>query len=552
MKSPRHSITTKLLLIILFVGISSVLIVGIYSFYSARRAIINRTIDQLILVRSVKKQQIEFLFDVKIRNLVNLGHYPNPDRRLCSSFGFENLYLVNSHEDLEGIPGGSLRKEILKVCTHLKSGNETTVSDLFYKMPGDTLPVFLVGYRRNPDDPAGPKYLVAEVSSQEINHLMLNDNLRNGLGYSGESYLVGGDYLMRSRSRFIRHSILGVTVRSEAAEKAVSGQTGSSVTTDYRGIRVISAYAPLDLQGLPWVVLAEIDLEEAMIPVTALRNDILLFSVIIIILILGFARLISIMIIDPIIRLKNAVAGLGRGNYDGRVEFRSGDEIGMLAQTFNDMSDQLREERRQRLTALYDGQEMERRRISRELHDGLGQKLVGTKLQIENCDEADPRCLHLTMIEAKVQLHRIVEELHRISNDLMPAALNELGLEVALQNLCRDVAHQTGLEVEFDYVAETRPDEKISVYLYRICQEALLNAVKHAEAKYVSMQFLETRDSMLLIIEDDGKGFDQQQYQGGNGLPNMRDRAEMLGGTISIESSAGNGTTLRIKIPKSQ
>jgi signal transduction histidine kinase len=156
------------------------------------------------------------------------------------------------------------------------------------------------------------------------------------------------------------------------------------------------------------------------------------------------------------------------------------------------------------------------------------------------------------MADAKAQLHGIVEELHRISNDMQPAALNELGLEAALQNLCRDVSQQSGLEVEFDTGGVEAPGDKIAVYLYRICQEALLNAIKHAHATRVSVQVLETRDTIVMIVEDNGRGFDIANHSGGNGLSNMRDRASLLGGAVSIESSAGYGATIRVKIPKDQ
>jgi signal transduction histidine kinase len=379
---------------------------------------------------------------------------------------------------------------------------------------------------------------------------MLQDNSRIGLGHSGEAYLVGGDFQMRSASRFIHGSLLRVPVKSKTASLALKGGTGASVTDDYRGIRVFSAYEPLALPGLNWIVLAEIDYEEAMVPVTGLRNDILLVSLIISLFILGFAQVITKMVTQPIIQLKKAAASLGEGNFDHKVSIRSKDEIGSLADTFNTMSDQLREERHKRILALFDGQEMERRRISRELHDGLGQKLVGTKLQIENCDEDDPACLRKTMRETKSGLHAIVEELRRISNDLMPASLDELGLETALRNLCSDVSRQSGIEVDFDANLTDSPSGNTAVYLFRIAQEGIHNIIKHANTGSISMQLIETRESLLLILGDDGIGFNPAQIKKGNGLSNMKERAGLLCGTFSVESEPGKGTTIRVKIPR--
>ena len=412
------------------------------------------------------------------------------------------------------------------------------------------MPVCLIGCYVQPAQADSPGTIILEIPATEINRIMLQNNSKIGLGNSGEAYLVGSDFMMRSASRFISGSLLRIPVKSETAILALKGQTGASLTDDYRGIRVFSAYEPLAVAGLNWVVLAEIDYEEAMIPVTGLRNDILLVSLIISIFILGFAQVITKMVTQPIIRLKNAAARLGEGNFDNKVAIHSKDEIGSLAETFNTMSDQVREERRKRILALFDGQEMERRRISRELHDGLGQKLVGTKLHIENCNEDDPSCLLKTMQETKSSLHGIVDELRRISTDLMPAALDELGLETALNNLCSDVGRQLGIEVDFDASFTSSPGDNTAVYLFRIAQEGIHNIIKHAKAGSISMQVVENRESLIMIIEDDGIGFNPAHAIKGNGLSNMKERAGLLGGTFSVESEPGKGTTIRVKIPK--
>jgi len=576
----RNSITTKLLLLFLLVGLSTVLIIGAYSFYSARKAIMQRTIDQLISVRAVKKQQVEYFFTEKIRNLKNLSRnedlirfFPLEDtvrfifpgreqefeylRNFYIDYGFTNLYLVSGEStEFTIIPidtiqstraSQAVRKNIKRIRNGISLQHDLAISDLFFKLDGDTIPVCLIGCRIQAAKVVG--FVFLEIPATEINRIMLQDNGRIGLGQSGEAYLVGGDFLMRSASRFIPYSLLQVPVRSGTAALALEGQTGSSETNDYRGISVFSAYEPLAIPGLNWIVLAEIDYEEAMIPVTALRNDILLVSLIISIFIMGFAQIITKMITQPIIRLKNAAAMLGAGNFDNKVPVGSKDEIGSLAETFNTMSGQLREARRKRILALFDGQEMERRRISRELHDGLGQKLVGTKLRIENCDENDPGCLHETMRETKESLHGIVDELRRISNDMMPAALDELGLETALRNLCHDVERQSGIEVDFDVNIRSAPIDHIAIYLFRIAQEGLQNIIKHANARSISVQLIETRDFTVLILEDDGTGFDPGKTTTGNGLSNMKERAILIGGSFSLESEPGKGTTIRVKIP---
>jgi two-component system NarL family sensor kinase len=358
---------------------------------------------------------------------------------------------------------------------------------------------------------------------------------------------------MRSKSRFISNSVLNIPVNSISAKKAVQGLTGALETPDYRNIPVFSAYEPLNIHGLKWIILAEIDYSEALVPVDRIRNDILLFSLVISIFILAIARLISNMITKPIIRLKNAALRAGQGIFNTRVDLRSTDEIGALAETFNNMIERITEERGLRLSAMYDGQEMERQRVSRELHDGLGQKLVGAKLQLENCEGKDYPCLQRTFRDLKTNIGSMIEETRQISSDLMPPALNELGLINALENLSRTTSHQSNIEVDFDSHGDFTPsDNKTTIYLYRIAQEAMSNAIRHAGASTIHMQVIENNENLILILEDNGKGFipDRIEKGVGRGIDNMRERTRILGGHFTIESEPGKGTTIRVKIPK--
>jgi len=583
MKLPRHSITTKLLLLFLFVGITVVTIIGSYSFYSAKNAIIERTIDQLISVRAVKKQQVEYFFNEKIKNTWNLSQTENIDnilrqytgsdsigystydfqqlRKYYTTYRFSNMYIISevngkpkvlALDTLSGnIISSNTQVQIDRIIDKVRSGSELIISDMFFKDGNDSLPVCLIGHVIQRPAPFKSGTVVMEIPATEINRIMLQDNSQIGLGKSGEAYLVGNDYLMRSASRFINESVLIVPVNTLPAESALGGNTGTAISLDYRGIKVFSAYEPLAIPGVNWIVLAEIDYDEALIPVLDLRNDILLVSVVISVFILGFAQLISKMVTQPIIRLKNAAARLGQGDFDNKVSINSRDEIGLFAETFNTMSDQVREERRKRLLALFEGQEIERRRISRELHDGLGQKLVGTKLQIENCDEFDATCLKGTIAETKTGISAIIEELRRISNDLMPAALDELGLETALSGLCSSVSKQSGIETMFDMNIEKGCGGNTAIFLFRIAQEGMQKILKHANASTISMQLIERKGHIIFILEDDGIGFDPAHAKSGNGLTNMKERAGLLGGTFTIESGPGNGTTIRVKIPNS-
>ena len=595
----------------MLVGLASVAVVGIYSFYAAREAIIKRTMDQLISVRAVKKQQIEYFFAEKIRNLEFLARsndmillagdqwwYRNEYSRRTAlkngagkeslevfdyknhqalmnalgnvrfyerSYGFSNLFLITGKDDKPAIfplkdssftawPAGEYGK-FLQLWQIIRHRDSLVITDLFRRRGNDTIPLCFLG--KGISDGYGKLLgaVVLEVSSAEINRIMLQNNSRIGLGQSGEAYLAGHDLMMRSESRFIPHSVLTVKVSSLSAKKAVSNETGAMETPDYRNIPVFSAYEPLNIPGLQWIILAEIDYAESLIPVNRIRNDILLVSLIISIFILAIARLISKMITQPIISLKNAALKTGQGDFDTRVDIKSTDEIGALAGTFNTMIDRIREERERRLLAMYDGQEMERQRVSRELHDGLGQKLVGAKLQLENCEGQDYPCLQKTFGEIKNVFGSLIEETRQISNDLMPPALNELGLANALEHLCNTLGRQSNLEIEFySHGLDVPPNNKTTVYLYRIAQESLNNAIRHSGANDISMQLIENKENLILILEDNGKGFDvgQSEPGSGNGLYNMRERARILGGTLNVETGPGKGTTIRVKIPKNK
>jgi signal transduction histidine kinase len=557
MKNLRNSITSKILLLILFVGLFTLLLVGIYAFYSARQAIIRRTFEQLISVRTFKKQQVTAFFEAGFRELSIMATLHDHDNiRLPGHLtSFSRIFRVTG--DSETVISGdsatlpATTRVMLRNVAALTQPSEQRVTDFVIDPSVNLNPKLYLVVKTVSEAGKDTFSLIGETPASEISRILLHENLQSGLGQSGEAYLVGRDGLMRSESRFVKGSLMKMPVMSETARSAIAGKTGAEITSDYRGIRVFSAFEPLGINGLPWVILAEIDYGEAMVPVVALRNDIMLVSVVISLLILGFAQLISKMVTQPIILLKNAAKGLGQGDFDQKVDIGSTDEIGLLAGTFNAMSEQLREERKKRLIALYTGQEMERKRISRELHDGLGQKLVGTKLQIENCNEGDLACLTSILSSTKSGIHDIIEELRRISNDLMPAALEELGLEAAVRNLCRFVAAESHLAIECDIFLDAPPGDQAALFLFRICQEALQNVVKHARASLVSVQLLESRESVILMVEDNGTGFEIKTVSQGNGLVNMRERSSLLGGTFSIESTPGAGTTIRAKLPKS-
>ena len=149
---------------------------------------------------------------------------------------------------------------------------------------------------------------------------------------------------------------------------------------------------------------------------------------------------------------------------------------------------------------------------------------------------------------------RVVETLQdvrRLAVELRPAALDDFGLEPALERLVSGVAEQTGLKVELESrLHNDRLPPEVETVLYRIVQEALTNIVKHADAGRVSIVVTQRAGSVGAIVEDDGRGFDpEQETNGGIGLLGMRERVALLDGSMTIESATGKGTTLVVEVP---
>jgi signal transduction histidine kinase len=184
-----------------------------------------------------------------------------------------------------------------------------------------------------------------------------------------------------------------------------------------------------------------------------------------------------------------------------------------------------------------------RRRIHRDLHDGIQQRLVSLMLELRSAEAAEPGEPRAQLARTAQGLDEVLEELREIARGIHPAILARGGLEQALSTLAR----RSAIPVQLDVRAKRRPPEHVEVAAYYAVSEALTNAAKHAHASVVNVE-LDTRDAILhLAIRDDGAGGADPER--GSGLVGLRDRIEALGGTLTVSSPAGNGTTLLIEIP---
>ena len=215
-------------------------------------------------------------------------------------------------------------------------------------------------------------------------------------------------------------------------------------------------------------------------------------------------------------------------------------------------SEKLRKERQKRLTAMIDGQESERIRISRELHDGVGQYLLAIKLRFEElCSQVTGK-LYDELCMIKTLFAETIDETKRISNNLMPLMLDELGIVTALNNLCNELSATTKIKIDFvSFGIPEHINNKTTTYIYRILQEALSNAVKYSAATEINVQLLGNSEQINLIVQDNGKGFNIElaNKSKGNGLNNIKERVMILNAVFEIESKIDEGTILNIKIP---
>ena len=200
---------------------------------------------------------------------------------------------------------------------------------------------------------------------------------------------------------------------------------------------------------------------------------------------------------------------------------------------------------------LVDAQEQERRAISRELHDEIGQSLSALLMDVEHLSAIPGKdgAYRQALENIKTLAENSVNEVRNMSLLLRPSMLDDLGLVAALEWQAREISKRTGMLVDLaeENVSDSLPEEH-KTCVYRIVQEALNNCSKHAYAKHVQVTIRQEPDRLSLTIQDDGKGFDPVRARG-LGLVGMTERVSQLNGILKVDSVAGRGTSLRVDLP---
>ncbi|MBE0674822.1 MAG: HAMP domain-containing protein [Bacteroidales bacterium] len=579
----RKSIAKRLTIYFLFLSLASTAIIGFYSYIKAREALIERTFEQLISLRTEKNNRLSTYFSERLNELTsitnlfgngslinngtvdphllgylkafyNAGDKYNP---YAIVFSDNNFYVADLRE--EAVSGSidisSRDKEIL--LKYLK--NQSQPAFIHELIPGiaNEFSSIMVGVSFKQTENGDYDFLILTINQQAINNIMFEENPHNGLGESGETYLVGPDFLIRSNSRFSKDALYKTTVNTTGTVESFNNQTGEKKIVDYRNIAVFSAYSKLDVEGLDWAILAEIDVDEAMVPIENIRNNIIYLGLVVALFLIGVVAAFANMIASPIQKLKRETEKVAKGIYGETIQSDREDEIGDLIVAFNLMTLQLKEqneklekERRLRLSSMIDGQEMERQRLSRELHDSLGQLILTIKMKLERAINSDADKAREILVETTALFSATVQEIRNISNNLMPSVLNEFGLTTGLKDLITELEKNTGLTITLNVSnIQKSYSEKIDIYLYRIVQEAINNILKHAQATHVEVCLEESEKSILLKIIDNGIGFNEKAKKG-NGISNMRERANLMGGVLSImKNASGEGTTVSVNVP---
>jgi signal transduction histidine kinase len=198
-------------------------------------------------------------------------------------------------------------------------------------------------------------------------------------------------------------------------------------------------------------------------------------------------------------------------------------------------------------------QELERRRLARELHDETGQALTSILLGLKSLEDAlgDERQRGAAVAGLRKLVVATLQDVRRLAVELRPKVLDDFGLVPALERLTESFGEQTEIRVRFESsLGDERLSPEAETALYRIVQESLTNVVKHAHAHSVSIVLARKPGAVALVIEDDGSGFDVAETRDdGFGLEGMRERVGLFGGSLQVESRAGAGATIVAEVP---
>ena len=258
---------------------------------------------------------------------------------------------------------------------------------------------------------------------------------------------------------------------------------------------------------------------------------------------------VPLLVRDEAIGVVIAHDKVGADTRFGDADVRVAEQFASRAAIAVDLSRRVAHDSLRRVVA---GQELERKRLARELHDETGQALTSILLGLRAVDGAgSDEEMRRALEDLRALVVATLQDVRRLAVELRPKALDDFGLVAALERLTETFSEATAIEVELEaQIGAGRLPNEVETTLYRIVQEALTNIVKHAEAQHVSILVVRRHGTATAVIEDDGRGFDVGAVTDeGLGLLGMRERAALLGGRVTVESSETGGTTVAAEVP---
>jgi signal transduction histidine kinase len=432
----------------------------------------------------------------------------------------------------------------------------STFSDII-KEPGSGEDIIVIAVPIiKPDDEfvgviAGRFYLSFQRLGQEIQKLRV--------GEEGTAYLVD------RTGRLIYHPIsdlIGTDFSSrQAVQQLQQGNLVGAVTSRENGQpNTVEGYAVVEVTGWglvigePWAQVVE--------PAQNALRPIAVVLVVGLITVAAFVSLGVQAVTDPIQNLVMQTRQVTGGDYGAQVTLSRIKEIRELGMAFIEMVEQIRKYRagvRQYVADITESQEEERKRIARELHDDTVQSLIAIGQRIELIKEMlnDPVEARTRLGELRTLVTGAIASVRQFSRDLRPLALEDLGLVAAMQYLVNQLAQSEGIEVNLDVegTAEGLPGD-MEVAIYRVLQEALNNVKKHADATEVEVLAQFAEEQILLTVHDNGRGFvvpgsvTDLASSGSFGVMGLQERAQLFGGHTIFESQPGEGTTVRMVMPR--
>ena len=356
--------------------------------------------------------------------------------------------------------------------------------------------------------------------------------------------------------RWVGRSVRG----SEVTEIVLTHRQGRARARGIDGVPRHYGFTSIPEMG--WFVYVGVPDTAVMKPVRRLFIQGGLVTLAILLLAFGAARALSRFVERPINDLVRAAGSIAREGYAGNVPVDGPREIAALGEAFNHMVERRSEAEarivasEQNLKALSDRllvvQEQERTRIAREIHDDLGQSLTALKMDVGGLLEGTQGSSEAVRDRIVRTIDATVQAVQRISAELRPSVLDDLGLVAAIESEARLFEERTGIECDVSVAAEHAEMEgPLATAIYRIVQEALTNVARHSNASRVEVRLRSRPAEILLEIRDDGRGIRKEQIDDGRsfGLMGIRERAATIGGSVRFEGIEERGTIVSVRIP---